>query len=138
MGPFLFATLVAAFASSVATAKTDKIFVANYDLKIHVGQGAWHLQMQARVRDGSTFPIMFDDYRIDIQVADIEDGQYRADLNVFEQSYGAWFKVNTESLSFEASYSTPVEFKWTVGDMAFDLAISIAEEQPYTKKPDGR
>lgn len=126
----MFASLVVVFVAGPASAQANKVFIANYDVKLLVDETAWHIQTQAKVRNGSTFPILFQGHRIDVRVTDLEDGQYRADLGVFENSRGAWIKINTDNISFQGNYSIPLEFKWTTGDIAFDLAISIAEAQP--------
>ena len=118
--------VVASLAPTPAFAQNELIFIANYDAKLHVGDNRGEIQMQAKVRNGSTFPVDFQDYRLDVTVSQISEGQYRANLNIFERTDGEWYRVNTNDISFDGSYSIPVEYKWNVGDMTLDLAISVA------------
>lgn len=114
------------FPGAAANAEPSGIvFISNYDAKLEVDDSICSLQAQARVRDGSTFPIECGEQRVDVTVVALSDGRYRAELNIFETSQNAWFKINSERLVFESAYAIPVEFNWTFGDMVLDLAISI-------------
>lgn len=117
------------FLTAVTLADSEQrslIFIANYDARLNVSGTYYEVQMQAKVRNGSTFPIDFQHHRLDITVAEIPGGKYLATLNILERSQNSWFTVNTEPLSFEGSYAAPVEFKWAVGEFSLDLAIVIS------------
>jgi len=122
----LFLTFIPAAAALPDTASTGLVFVANYDARLSVSGTIYEVQMQAKVRNGSTFPIDFRHHRLNIAVAERPGGKYMATLNILEQSQNSWFTVNAEPLSFEGSYAAPVEFKWAVGEFSLDLAIAIS------------
>jgi hypothetical protein len=117
------------FLTAVALADSEQrslIFVANYDARLSVSGAYYEVQMQAKVRNGSTFPIDFQNHKLNITVTEIPGGKYLAKLNILELSQNSWFTVNAEPLSFEGSYAAPVEFKWAVGEFSLDLAIAIS------------
>jgi hypothetical protein len=123
---FAILAVVGGLGATSAIAQNELIFIANYDAKLYVGDNRGEIQMQAKVRNGSTFPVDFQDYRLDVTVSELADGQYRAILNIFERVDGEWYRVNNNDISFDGAYSIPVEYKWNVGDMTLELAISVA------------
>lgn len=110
-----------------AVAQSSLVFISNYDAKLSIGKEVGHIRSQAKVLNGSTFPISFQKHRIDITVTQIAESEYRADIAVLERSQSDWYPINTEILSIQGAYAAPLEFRWSAGDIALDLAIAVSE-----------
>lgn len=112
------------FANSAA--QPTVIHIANHDVKLTVAGELQHITSQAKVRDGRSFPVNFQAYRLDIGISNIGDGAYLASVNIYENTDDGWYKVNVDELSFEAAYAAPTQFKWNVGDVSLDLGIAVS------------
>jgi len=107
-------------------AQPTVIFIANHDVKLTVAGELGHITSQAKVRDGRSFPVNFETYRLDIGISNIGNGSYLASVNIYENTDDGWYKVNVDELSFEAAYAAPTQFKWSVGDISLDLGIAVS------------
>jgi hypothetical protein len=125
MRGLLASLLLACLLLESALANAELIFISNYDVELAIGDSVSQIQAQSRVRDGSTFPIDFQDYRVTVSVDDTGDGAYSASLKLLERADGSWYQVNVDKIAFTGTYSIPVDFKWRVDDIALSLAISI-------------
>ena len=114
------------FLSTVALAQSTLVLISNYDVKLTVAGQLHHITDQAKVRDQRTFPIEFQQHRIDVSVSSIGSGKYRAIINMFERTDSGWNEMTTDELMFEALFSAPIELKWTAGDVSVDLGIAVS------------
>jgi hypothetical protein len=112
--------------SAVSHAQLTVILISNYDAKLTVAGELHHITNQSKVRSGRTFPIEFQDYRIDVSVNNIGDGKYRAFVNVFEKSDVGWSEITADDLTFEALFAAPVQFQWQSDKVSMDLAIAVS------------
>ena len=110
----------------MAVAQSTLVLISNYDVKLIVAGELQHITDQAKVRDRRTFPIEFQQHRIDVSVSNIGNGKYRAILDMFERTDTGWEKITTDELAFEALFAAPIQYKWTVGDVSVDLGIAVS------------
>jgi hypothetical protein len=119
--------LTGVFFSAASHAQLTVVLISNYDAKLTISGELHHISGQAKVRSGRTFPIEFQDHRIDVSVNYIGDGKYRAFVNVFEKHFDdSWSEITIDPLSFEALYAAPVQFQWQSDNVSMDLAIAIS------------
>jgi hypothetical protein len=118
--------LIVALSSMQALAQPTIVFIANYDVKLEVAEERAHVSSQAKVRNGSTFPIELQKYRIDVSINNNGNGTYRAVVSLYERADGGWHKVNVDELSFKAMYAAPTQFLWSAGDIAMDMGIAVS------------
>ncbi|MFQ5610003.1 MAG: hypothetical protein ACE5F8_07010 [Woeseiaceae bacterium] len=102
------------------------VLTANYDARLTVAGAKFHVTSQAKVRNGRTFPIDFQDHRIDVTISTLGDGKYRAYVNVFERHDNDWRKVTRDELEFEAAFAAPIQFEWAEGELSMDVAIAVS------------
>lgn len=112
--------------SAVGHAQLTVVLIANYDAKLTVAGELHHISSQTKVRSGRTFPIDFQDHRIDVSVANIGDGQYRAFITVLEKDEDGWTEITVEDMMFEALFAAPVQFQWQSDEVSLDLAIAVS------------
>ena len=118
--------LTGVFFSTVGQAQLTVVLISNYDAKLSVAGELHHISNQTKVRSGRTFPIEFQDHRIDVSVNNIGNGKYRAFVNVFEKNADGWSEITADDLTFEALYAAPVQFRWQSDRVSMDLAIAVS------------
>jgi hypothetical protein len=118
--------LVGLFFTAISQAQLTVVLVSNYDAKLLVAGESHHITNQVRVRNGRTFPIEFQEHRIDVSIVSIGDGKYRATLNVFDRKESRWSEITTDDLTFEALFAAPVVYQWKSGDVSLDLGIAVS------------
>ena len=111
---------------AVGHAQLTVVLISNYDAKLTVAGELQHISNQAKVRSGRTFPIDFQDHRIDVSVTNIGDGKYRAFITVLEKDDDGWSEITVEDLTFEALFAAPVQFQWQSDTVSMDLAIAVS------------
>lgn len=112
--------------AAVGHAQLTVVLISNYDAKLTIASELHHVSSQIKVRSGRTFPIEFQDHRIDVSVANIGDGKYRAFIAVLEKDENGWSEITVEDLMFEALFAAPVHFQWQLADVSLDLAIAVS------------
>ena len=121
--------MVMALTPGTSRADSDLIFFCNYDVLFSVEETVGQVNSRARVRDGHTVPIEFQDYRIEISVAGGPDDSVKFAISMFEKSGQSWYLINPEPLSFGGTLGVPVEYRWSDGGIALDVAISVSSGQ---------
>ena len=116
-------------AFGAAQADDDLIFFCNYDVLLTVDDSVGQINSRARVRDGHTIPIDFQDHRIDILIADAGEGRVELGITLFERSGDRWYQINPEPLKFSGELGIPVQYQWSDGSMALDVAISVSDQR---------
>lgn len=116
--------LLLAFVS--VQADDDLVFFCNYDVLLTVNDSVGQINSRARVRNGHTIPIDFQDHKIDIAVANAGDGHVELGVTLFERSGEYWYQINPEPLTFGGVLGIPVQYQWSDGDMSLDIAISVS------------
>lgn len=125
-GHYLAVCIAGVFLSAVALAQSTLVLISNYDVKLTVAGELHHITSQVKVRDRRTFPIEFQQHRIDVSISNIGNGEYRAILDMFERTDAGWNKITTDELAFEAQFAAPIQYKWTAGDVSVDLGIAVS------------
>ena len=125
-GWYLGLCLTVAFLSQEASAQQTLVLISNHDAKLLVAGESHHITNQAKVRNGRTFPIEFQKYRIDITIRNIGDGEYHATLELLERTDIGWYRITPDDLSFDAMYAAPIQYQWQAGDISLDLAIAVS------------
>ncbi len=120
-------TLASLFVFQGGHAESDSVFFCNYDVLLTVDDSIGQINSRARVRDGHTLPIEFQEHRIDILIADAGGGRVDLGITLFEKSGGSWYQINPEPLSFGGTFGIPVQYQWSNGDLSLDVAISVSD-----------
>lgn len=117
------------FVFQAAQSEDDLIFFCNYDVLLTVDDSVGQINSRARVRDGHAIPIDFQDHRIDILIADAGEGRVELGITLFERSGDNWYQINPEPLKFSGVLGIPVQYQWSDGSMALDVAISVSDQR---------
>jgi hypothetical protein len=113
-------------ASQAVAGDVDVILMANFQATLRAGAQLRQMKGQAKVRNGSKFPIEFDDFRILVSLTQVSAAEYAADLVIEELSNREWVPINADAVFFRSSYSAPTEFEWAYNDYFLELAIAIS------------
>lgn len=103
-----------------------EVLIVNYSAKLKIADEIGEIKGQAKVRDQGTFPIEFQDHRVEISVLVKEGTEYSAKLNLLEKGDSGWYSINSEAVSIMGYFEVPVEFIWSEGDFKLDLAMAIS------------
>ena len=114
---------------ALAQAGDERIFFCNYDVVLAIDDSVGQINSRARVRDGHTVPIEFQDYKVDVQVAGTEDDGVEFTITLFERSGDYWYEINPEPLEFAGTLGIPVQYQWGDGRVSLDVAISVSEQR---------
>ena len=125
----LLALVLPATAES-AVDNNQTVLIANYQLAFRAGMEFREIKAQAKVRDTHQFPIEFDDFRILVLLMQTSAKEYEADLVIERLEGSKWLPVNSDALSFHATFSAPTELKWSHEEYSLDLAIAVSEARP--------
>lgn len=118
--------LVGIFVAATSVAESALIFAMNYDAKLTVNDSVNHAQSRVKVRNGSTVPVEFQRYRVDITIAEASATEYRTSISIYEKSERKWYPVDAGSLSFIGSYGAPAVYEWSGGEISLDLAVVVS------------
>ena len=121
--------LAAVLLSQETSAQHTLILISNHDARLLVSGETHHITNQAKVRSGRTFPIEFQNHRIDVTIMNIGSGKYHARLELLERTDMGWFEISTDDLSYEAMYAAPIQYQWNMGDISLDLAMAVSVYQ---------
>ena len=117
------------FVFRAAQAEDDLIFFCNYDVLLTVDDSVGQINSRARVRDGHAIPIDFQDHKIDILINDAGEGRVELGITLFERSGEHWYQINPEPLKFSGELGIPVQYQWSDGSLALDVAISVSDQR---------
>jgi hypothetical protein len=117
------------FAFAAGQAEDDFIFFCNYDVLLTVDDSVGQINSRARVRAGHVIPIEFQHHKIDIAVADAGEGRVELGITLFERSGEYWYQINPEPLKFSGVLGIPVQYQWSDGSLALDVAISVSDQR---------
>ncbi len=112
--------------SEASLSQLTLVLVSNYDIKLNVAGADHHITNQAKVRNGKTIPIEFQNNRVDVTIDTIGDEKYRATVILYERDNTTWNKIDHEDLTFEAMFGAPVNLQWEEADISIDLAIAVS------------
>lgn len=110
-------------------ADDDLIFFCNYDVLLTVDDSVGQINSRARVRDGHAIPIDFQNHKIDILIANAGEGRVELGITLFERSGKQWYQINPEPLKFGGVLGIPVQYQWSDGSLALDVAISVSDQR---------
>lgn len=112
------------------------VLIANYHATIRAGPEIRQMMGQAKVRDTHQFPIQFDDFRLQILLVQLSAREYKADVVIERLEQSEWLPINTDSISFRSSLSSPTELEWNDSEYSLELAIavSVLGELPSSKR----
>lgn len=128
-------TVMLVAVSQVVIAQSEVVFSTNYDLQLTIDGENRQATSRARVRDGSTIPVPFQNYRVDLQATGVTEDQFRIDLVLFERtddSYhptanSTYSQINPSAIPIDGTFGIPVEFKSTLAEIGVNLAIVVSK-----------
>ena len=123
-------------ASSFCPAAAESLLNANYDIRASLDGVKYHAQNRVRVKDGHTIPTLFQEFRIDLKIAENEDTRFEISIEMFQKSQGEWFRIDVGDLSFGGELGIPVEYRWSGGGIAFDIAIGVSRTATMVEPSD--
>lgn len=121
--------VVLVFIFGAGQADDELLFFCNYDVVLTAEDSVGQINSRARVRDGHTVPIEFQNHRIDILVASAGDNGATFAITLFEKSAEYWYQINPEPLTFGGNLGVPVRYQWSDGDLSLDVAISVSDQR---------
>lgn len=117
-------TLFMITAQSIAQA--ENILAANYDVLLNIGETEWQIQSQAQVRSGNAIPVDFGQHKVDLRITADSATNYSVVVSLSENTEDGWYLVTTTPPRFEGEFAIPVQFAWSSGDVALDIAIAVS------------
>ena len=121
--------VVLVFVFGAGQADDEPVFFCNYDVLFTVDDSVGQINSRARVRDGHTVPIEFQNHKIDILVAGGGDDRVEFAITLFEMSDKYWYQINPEPLRFSGMLGIPVQYQWSDGHLSLDVAISVSDQR---------
>ncbi len=112
---------------------TDQGFWLNYDVTLKVHGDVQRTTSRMLLPQGSKFPLIFKDYRLDLHVSPQNDDRYsvvvwlyeRTDSKVYTTPSSTYVRINTEPVRFEGQYQAPVELRTTIADIEINLDVAV-------------
>ena len=112
-----------------AHAEENQVFFCNYDVLLTTSDSVAQINSRARVRDGHTIPIEFQNHKVHIAVASPGDRRVEIAVLLFEKFEEHWYQVNPEPLTFSGTLGIPVQYQWSDGELSLDIALSVSSNQ---------
>ena len=114
------------FVTVTGNAQSTAIFASNFDAVLRFDRKFSQIRSRIEVRDGSAFPVEFENHKLQIHVSSTSQETFSVELSILEKSQGDWFEINAESIEFSGTFGIPVEYKWSGLGVQLDLAIVLS------------
>ena len=118
--------LIGLFVTAIGNAQSTVVFASNFDAVLRVDGEFSQVRSRIEVRDGSSFPVDFQNHKLKVQVSSTSQEEFSVELSILEKSQGAWFEINAESIAFSGTFGIPLEYKWSGVGVQLDLAIVLS------------
>ena len=109
-----------------ANGQSTAVFASNFDAVLRVDGEFSQVRSRIEVRDGSAFPVEFQNHKLQIQVSSTSQEEFSVELTILEKSQGDWLEINVERIAFGGTFGIPIEYKWSGAEVELDLAIVLS------------
>ena len=106
--------------------QSTAVFASNFDALLRVDGEFSQVRSRIEVRDGSAFPVEFQNHKLQIQVSSTSQEEFSVELTILEKSQGDWLEINVERIAFGGTFGIPIEYKWSGTEVELDLAIVLS------------
>lgn len=113
--------LVASLGPDLSLAQTT--FASNYDVILTVGDAQYRAQSRVRVADGSTIPIEFTRFRVNLNVSSIDSERFQVLLTIDERIDREWIRLDVDPEGFGGAFGAPLRFAWNGNSVRLNIAF---------------